>query len=138
PGERYEGRPPNEGGLPSRKRLGRYQNGDPVDSDFLAYIRGLVRFAFAAGGVLTLLDGKFLVCLLHRELTSGDETDHVVVHGGFCIGSPRLVYDIDDLNAFDASHIRVPGAYFDDANARVNFLAVIWAICRDDLCGSRG
>jgi hypothetical protein len=83
-----------------------------VDPDFLAYVRGMVRFAFAAGIVLTFLHVKFLVCLLDGELTSGDKTDHVVVHDGFFIGSPRLEYCIEYLNTFDAGHIRVPSAYF--------------------------
>src|ERR1700741_1277725 len=98
----------------------------------------MVRFAVAAGVVLALLDGEFLVRLLDVELASGDETDHVGVHFLFYIGSPRLVDDIEHLNALDAGHIRVPGAYFDHANAGGKFLAVIWAICRDDLRGSRG
>jgi len=80
-----------------RNALCRYQNGDPVDPDFLAYVRGMVRFAFAAGIVLTFLNVKFPVGvrLLDGELAGGDKTDHVIVHRGFFVGSPRLEYYIE-------------------------------------------
>jgi hypothetical protein len=82
---------------PRRNALCRYQNGDSVDPDFLAYIRGMVSFAFAAGIVVTFLNGKFLVwvCLLDGELTGGNKTNHVIVHDGFFVGSPGLEYCIE-------------------------------------------
>ncbi len=88
-----------------------------MDPDFLAYVRGMVGLAVAAGVILALLDGELLVRLFDVELAGGDETDPVGVHFLFHIGSAGLVDDVDDLNALDARHIRVPGAHFDHANA---------------------
>src|SRR5687767_12595880 len=98
----------------------------------------MIRFAFSARIVFAFLDLKFLVGLLDGELPSSNKADHVIVHDRLYIRRLWLEYHINDLNTFDASHIRGPSAYFNYSYARGNFLTVIWTISRDDLCGPRG
>jgi hypothetical protein len=108
-----------------------------VDSNFLAYVCGVVSFAFSAGIVLTFFDSEFFIGLFDIEFTSGNKADHIVVHGLFYIGSARLVHYIQYLNFRGYGHVRVESAYLDKANARGELGSVIWAICRNNLSGCR-
>ena len=55
------GRPRQHKQMESPTRLGWYEDRDPMNADYAACIRGMVRLALRAGVIVAFLDGEFFV-----------------------------------------------------------------------------